>query len=123
MSKALRVSPADAAALGLTNGARARITTAGGSAEACVEVNAAMQPGHASLPNGFGLNFTDAAATQHHGCSAQLADVDRLAGRLRRNAWHKHVPARIEAVPPSDQLSAPIARAHQSSPSSRSGWW
>ena len=56
---ALRVSVEDADALGLVDGGRARITTAGGSAEASVEVSEAMLPGHASLPNGFGLDFTD----------------------------------------------------------------
>ena len=56
---ALRVSVEDAEELGLVDGGRARITTAAGSAEASVEVSEAMLPGHASLPNGFGLDFTD----------------------------------------------------------------
>ncbi|MGZ5394084.1 MAG: molybdopterin-dependent oxidoreductase, partial [Mycobacterium sp.] len=47
---ALRVSLEDAEALGLVHGARARITTAAGSAEASVEISEAMLPGHASLP-------------------------------------------------------------------------
>ena len=96
---ALRVSPADAAALGLIDGARARITTAAGSAEACVEVSTAMQPGHASLPNGFGLDFTDADG---HPSMTGVAP-NSLTSTDWRDAyagtpWHKHVPARIEAV-------------------------
>src|ERR1700730_15487433 len=56
---ALRVSIEDAEALGLTDGGRARITTAAGSAEASVEISEIMLPGHASLPNGFGLDYID----------------------------------------------------------------
>ena len=62
---ALRVSLEDAEALGLVHGARARITTAAGSAEASVEISEAMLPGHASLPNGFGLDFADGEGQAH----------------------------------------------------------
>ena len=84
---ALRVSVEDAEALGLVDGGRARITTAAGSAEASVEISEAMLPGHASLPNGFGLDFTDddGRAPDSRG-RAQRADVDRLARRLRGHA-------------------------------------
>ena len=44
---------------GCTDGGRARITTAAGAAEATVEISEAMLPGHASLPNGFGVDFVD----------------------------------------------------------------
>jgi anaerobic selenocysteine-containing dehydrogenase len=54
---ALRVSAGDAARFGLVDGGRARVTTARGSAEATVEVSDVMMSGHASLPNGFGLDF------------------------------------------------------------------
>jgi anaerobic selenocysteine-containing dehydrogenase len=56
----LRLSADDATRLGLVDGARAVITTTRGSAEAVVEVSEAMQAGHASLPNGFGLAHTGA---------------------------------------------------------------
>ena len=55
---ALRISPADAAAIGLSDGGAARITTATGSAEVIVEISDAMQPGHISLPNGHGVRLT-----------------------------------------------------------------
>lgn len=54
----LRVSAEDATRLGLVDGARAVITTTRGSAEAVVEVSDVMPAGHASLPNGFGLEHT-----------------------------------------------------------------
>ena len=97
---ALRVSVEDAEALGLADGGRARITTAAGSAEASVEISEAMLPGHASLPNGFGLDYVDAdgRATVPGVAPNSLTSTewrDAYAG----TPWHKHVPARIEAVP------------------------
>ena len=73
--------------LGLVDGGRARITTAAGSAEATVEVSEAMLPGHASLPNGFGLDYIDAdGAVRRAGRRPERAHVVRLARRLRRHA-------------------------------------
>ena len=96
---ALRVSVEDAAALGLVDGGRARITTAAGTAEAAVEVTDVMLPGHASLPNGFGVDFTEAdggkrvpGVAPNNLTSADWRDA--FAG----TPWHKHVPARIEAL-------------------------
>jgi formate dehydrogenase len=92
---ALRLSPEDAAALGLADGDRARITTARGSAEATVEVTDVMQSGHASLPNGYGVRSGD-------GQSAGVAPNDLTSSDWRDpiagTPWHKHVPARIEAI-------------------------
>ncbi len=97
---ALRLSPADAEALGLASGDRASITTARGSAETVVEVTDAMQQGHASLPNGYGLKAT---AADGSAASAGVAP-NSLTSSSWRDAfagtpWHKHVPARIERVP------------------------
>ncbi len=93
---ALRLNPDDAARLGLTTGDRARITTRRGSAIATVETNDRMQPGHASLPNGLGLDLPTANGTHRTGVAAnELTDLtwrDAIAG----TPWHKHVPARIE---------------------------
>jgi anaerobic selenocysteine-containing dehydrogenase len=97
---ALRVSPADAARLGLADGGRARVTTRRGSVIATVEITDTLLPGHASLPNGLGVGYP---ADAGEGAPAGVApneltaseDRDWLAG----TPWHKHVPARIEAVP------------------------
>ena len=96
---ALRVSIEDAEALGLTDGGRARITTAAGSAEASVEITDTMLPGHAALPNGFGLGFTDSDGNQRTPGVApnDLTSVD-WRDEFAGTPWHKHVPARIEAV-------------------------
>jgi formate dehydrogenase len=96
---ALRVSPQDAAAFGLVDGGRVRITTAAGSAEATVEVSDAMLPGHASLPNGFGLDYTDADGGVHvPGVAPNTLTSANWRDAYAGTPWHKHVPARIEAV-------------------------
>jgi anaerobic selenocysteine-containing dehydrogenase len=97
---ALRVSLEDAEALGLAEGGRARITTAAGSAEASVEITEAMLPGHASLPNGFGLDFiADDGTTRIPGVAPNALTSTKWRDAYAGTPWHKHVPARIEAVP------------------------
>ena len=96
---ALRMHPADAARLGLADGGRARITTKRASALAVVELSDTLQPGYASLPNGLGLSNPDESGrlvAQGVAPNELTASEDRdwIAG----TPWHKHVPARIEAV-------------------------
>lgn len=96
---ALRVSIEDAATLGLADGGRARITTAAGSAEAVVEVSEAMLAGHASLPNGYGVDFIDAAGRRRvPGVAPNELTSSDWCDVYAGTPWHKHVPARIEAV-------------------------
>ncbi len=94
---ALRVSVEDAQALGLADGCRARVTTAAGSAEAIVEITETMLPGHASLPNGFGLDYTDdGGRTVVPGVAPNALTSTRWRDPYAGTPWHKHVPARIE---------------------------
>ncbi|WP_059014369.1 molybdopterin-dependent oxidoreductase [Mycobacterium sp. M26] len=96
---ALRVSVEDAEELGLVDGGRARIVTAAGSAEASVEVSPAMLAGHASLPNGYGLDFVAAdGAVQVPGVAPNDLTSTDWADAYAGTPWHKHVPARIERV-------------------------
>jgi anaerobic selenocysteine-containing dehydrogenase len=100
LAGALRISTVDATRLGITDGGRARVTTKAGSVIAVVEVTDTMQAGHASLPNGLGIDYVDESGTLVvHGIPANeltsSGDRDWIAG----TPWHKHVPARIEAVP------------------------
>jgi anaerobic selenocysteine-containing dehydrogenase len=98
-SGALRMHPEDAKRVGVESGGRVRISTRRGNAEVFVEISDRMQPGHVSLPNGLGLDFPDASGEQAitgvapneltHG-----GDRDWFAG----TPWHKHTPARIEAL-------------------------
>jgi anaerobic selenocysteine-containing dehydrogenase len=96
---ALRVSVEDAEALGLIDGGRARITTAAGSAEATVEISEAMLAGHASLPNGFGLDFIDGdGSTRIPGVAPNGLTSAEWRDAYAGTPWHKHVPARVERV-------------------------
>jgi len=96
---ALRVSVEDAQALGLEDGCRARITTAGGSAEVSVEINETMLAGHASLPNGFGLDYVDSdGQTLVPGIAPNALTSTEWRDPYAGTPWHKHVPARIERV-------------------------
>jgi formate dehydrogenase len=99
---ALRVSVEDAQQLGLVDGGRVRITTAAGSAEASVEISEAMQRGHASLPNGYGLDYIDNdGAIKVPGVAPNTLTSTHWHDPYAGTPWHKHVPARLEAVPAS----------------------
>ena len=96
---ALRVSAEDATQMGLVDGGRARVTTARGSAEATVEVSDAMLAGHASLPNGFGLDYTgNDGETVVPGVAPNSLTSSNWRDAFAGTPWHKHVPARIEPV-------------------------
>jgi len=95
---ALRMSPADAASLGVSSGDRVRVRTKRGAAVVAVEVTDTMQPGHLALPNGLGLSYPTDAGTLTTGVSlnelTSAEDRDRFAG----TPWHKNVPAQVERV-------------------------
>ena len=96
---ALRVSVQDADTLGLVEGCRVRITTEAGSAEATVEISDAMLAGHASLPNGYGLAFTDDdGRSLIPGVAPNSLTATRWRDAFAGTPWHKHVPARIERL-------------------------
>jgi len=108
---ALRISPADAAAHGLTDGGAALLTTARHSAVVVVEISDIMQAGHVSLPNGMGL---DEPALDSPAQDWQLAETLVRVGAapndftdnarrdpLAATPWHKFVPARVQPVPVS----------------------
>jgi formate dehydrogenase len=96
---ALRISPGDAGRLGVDTGGRVRITTKRGAAEAEVEVTDTLRDGHITLPNGFGLEYSDGERGRAvYGTPPNELtsgeDRDWLAG----TPWHKHVRARLEAL-------------------------
>jgi anaerobic selenocysteine-containing dehydrogenase len=95
----LRINPDDARRLGLMDGARARISTRRGSAEVSVELSDRMQPGHVSLPNGLGLDYPDEQGERHAtGVSPNELTASEDRDWLAGTPWHKHTPARIEAL-------------------------
>ena len=105
---ALRISPDDAAALGLSDGDRARVTTRAGAATTVVEVTDTMRVGHVSLPNGLGLGMngdpSDAVGIAPNDLTSS-DERDWFAG----TPFHKHVRARVERVdvPVAGSLTEP----------------
>lgn len=101
----LRMTPEDAARLGLASGELARITTKRGTAVAPVEITDTLQAGHVSLPNGHGFRV-DGRGPSRGAAPNDLtssAERDPIAG----TPWHKHVRARIErAEGPGGAVSA-----------------
>jgi anaerobic selenocysteine-containing dehydrogenase len=89
----LRMSTTDATRLGVGAGDRVRLTTKRGSTEVAVDPTDAMQPGHISLPNGLGLTVNERTGVAPNELTA-AEDRDEWAG----TPWHKHVPARLEAL-------------------------
>lgn len=94
---ALRMNPLDAADIGCDTGDTLRLSTTRGTANVIVEVNDMMARGHVSLPNGTGVDYTEAdgSAVRRGVAPNELTDSyrrDFLAG----TPWHKHVPARLE---------------------------
>ncbi|MBW2371204.1 MAG: molybdopterin-dependent oxidoreductase [Deltaproteobacteria bacterium] len=96
---ALRISPDDAERLGVADGGRVRVTTKRGSAVTVAEVSDRMQPGHVSLPNGMGVDFTaEAGGLERVGAAPNELTASEDRDRFAGTPWHKHVAARVEAV-------------------------
>ncbi len=72
------------------------MTTKRGTAVAVVEVTDTLLPGHASLPNGFGVGEAGDSVGVAPNELTSGEDRDWLAG----TPHHKHVPARIERLEP-----------------------
>jgi anaerobic selenocysteine-containing dehydrogenase len=95
----LRIHPEDARTCQVTEGDRVRLETPARAVEAVVTLTDSLQAGHISLPNGTGLEYPDEQGRcVRHGVApnelTHTADRDPIAG----TPWHKHVPARIEAL-------------------------
>lgn len=96
---ALRMHPDDAAAVGVEDGRRVRITTRAGSVVATVEVNDTYLPGHVALPNGLGLDYSPAGGgAEVTGVAPNELTWNAWADDIAGTPWHKHVPAKLEPV-------------------------
>jgi len=96
---ALRLSPADAERLGISEGGRARVTTRRASVVTTVEITDTLRPGHATLPNGLGLEVTgDGGQLTVRGAAPNELTSSEDRDWLSGTPWHKHVAARIEAA-------------------------
>ena len=92
-------SPDDAQRLGVADGGACGSRRGAAAPRSSSRSPTACSPGHVSLPNGLGLDFPDAsgAAVATGVAPNELTrgeDRDWLAG----TPWHKHTPARVEAL-------------------------
>lgn len=112
-SHALRVHPDDAAAHGLEDGGKARVSSKSGSVVADVKVTDEMTPGTVALPHGWGHRGGWRLANAHAGvnvnllASAEPDDLEPLAGMAHLNG----IPVRLEPVAPADADARPAAGA------------
>ena len=67
---------------------------------ATVEISEAMQPGHISLPNGNGVDYpgADGEPAALTGTPANELTTLEWRDKFVGTPWHKHVPARVEAI-------------------------
>ena len=93
---ALRVSEADAAALGLADGDFALLTTKRGSARVQVEINPMMRAGHVALPNGLGVDHAPGEGVV--GVAPNELTSSDHRDPIAGTPYHKHVPARLEPL-------------------------
>jgi anaerobic selenocysteine-containing dehydrogenase len=95
---ALRISPQDAARLGIVGDERVRVSTPQGAVVVPVEICDTMQAGHISLPNGLGLRRPVEDSEGLGGVAPNeltaVADRDPFVG----TPWHKAVPAQVERL-------------------------
>jgi anaerobic selenocysteine-containing dehydrogenase len=116
---ALRINPEDAERLHLATGDQAVITTVRGRAVSRVEIDDRLQSGHATLPNGFGLDLPgpDTTGAEPHAVGPLTrvgVALNDLTDSRRRDPfsatpWHKHLPARIECLGAEPVDEAPRA--------------
>ena len=92
---ALRIHPADAAAIGVTAGGRAKVRSAAGELEVTVEIDDGMRRGVVSLPHGYGARFGERGPLG--------PPINRLTRAVdcdpfTRTPYHKHVAVAVVAV-------------------------
>ena len=112
----MHVHPDDAARLGLTDGANARVRSRVGEVEVPVEITDAIMPGVVSIPHGWGHDAPGAklsvAATKPGTNSNALADED-VVEPVSGNAVLNGIPVEVAAVANRARSSSTAAAASQ----------
>jgi anaerobic selenocysteine-containing dehydrogenase len=97
----LQLHPSDAAARGLSAGARARISSRVGSVEAPVEITDGIAPGVVSLPHGWGHDEPGArlaVAAQRPGTNSNILTDELALDPLSGTAVLNGIPVEVERV-------------------------
>jgi anaerobic selenocysteine-containing dehydrogenase len=104
----LQVNPADAARIGLQDGAAARVSSRTGTLVAAVELTDAVAPGVVSLPHGWGHDLPGVAmavAQAHAGVNSNLLADDERYDELSGNAVLNGIPVQVMPAPRSRSKS------------------
>ncbi len=95
----LYMHPTDGDKLALKDGEAIRVSTRNGSAETTVAFTDSQPEGLVSLPNGTGIDYTDAAGDQHRvGISPNELTRSEERDPFAGTPWYKVVRARVERV-------------------------
>jgi anaerobic selenocysteine-containing dehydrogenase len=97
----LLIHPDDAAARGLSDGARARVRSRAGAVEVPVGISSDVLPGVVSLPHGYGHSRAGASmavAAAHAGASVNDLTDELSVDALTGNAAFSGVPVSVERV-------------------------
>ncbi|MCG2764836.1 MAG: hypothetical protein L6288_10700 [Desulfarculaceae bacterium] len=87
------LSPADAQALGLSDGQAVKVTTQAGTQSGELQVSGQVRPGTVLIPHGFGLNYDGQVYGLNVNYLTQASHRDPLGTPL-----HRYVPCRVEAA-------------------------
>jgi anaerobic selenocysteine-containing dehydrogenase len=99
LESTLRINPADAERLGLSEGDHVDVVTNRGRARTSVELDDGCRQGHISLPNGHGLDVRqDDGSIRRVGVAVNDLTDYRWRDPVVGTPWHKYVPARLERV-------------------------
>ena len=91
---ALNLSPADARALGVKDGDTVRVATRRGALTLPAQVDAKLLPGHAWMPNGFGMLHADGTDGGNQNELTDVNDRDPFTGIPH----HRYVQCRVDRV-------------------------
>jgi anaerobic selenocysteine-containing dehydrogenase len=94
----LQVNPADAARIGLDDGAAAQVSSRAGTLVAPVELTDAVAPGVVSLPHGWGHDLPGVAmvvAQAHPGVNSNLLADDERYDEVSGNAVLNGIPVQV----------------------------
>ncbi|SDT56734.1 molybdopterin-dependent oxidoreductase [Actinoplanes derwentensis] len=98
----LQVNPADAIRLSLTDGESAQVTSRAGTLTATVEVTAAVMPGVASLPHGWGHDLPGtrlSVAATTPGVNSNILTDELAIDPLSGNSVLNGIPVEIKPTP------------------------
>lgn len=94
---ALRMSPADAEAAGVTHGDKAMCQSMWGTIEVVVMIDPDQRPGFVSLPHGHGVEYPDLETEElvQHGPRINELTSSDWCDPIAKTPYHKYVPIRV----------------------------